>query len=51
MAKLDTRIISDAIPVGWLASSEPVEFPDLELQGETGEMPEQGMIVAFLANC
>lgn len=49
MARLDTRVISEAIPEEWLASSEPVEFP--ELAGETPEMREWQMIAAFLANC
>ena len=52
MARLDTRIISDAIPEEWLMASDAAETPELlELQGETREMREWRMIVAFLSNC
>ena len=49
MARLDTRVVSEAIPEEWLKSSDPMEFP--ELAGETPETREWRMIVAFLANC
>jgi hypothetical protein len=49
MARLDTRIVSAAIPEDWLVSDERGELA--EISDESPELHEWRMIVAFLQNC
>ena len=50
MARLDTRSIT-GIPEEWLASDSSAELPEFDLGGESAEIREWRMIVAFLQNC
>jgi hypothetical protein len=42
-------MVSEAIPREWLLDDEPVELPNFE--GESPELREWRMVVAFLNNC